>query len=57
MSLRISPLFALRAQGDLLNGINLMLPVQSPPQKYSRSFLTQITCISFAIPSRFEQLC
>ncbi len=26
-------------------------PVQSPLQKYSRSLLTQITCISMAVPS------
>jgi hypothetical protein len=28
-----------------------MLPVQPSPQKYSRSLLTQITCISLAIPA------
>jgi hypothetical protein len=27
------------------------LPVQSPLQKYSRSLLTQITCISLVIPA------
>src|ERR1035441_9272523 len=31
--------------------INLMLPVQSPLQKYFRSLLTQITCISLALPA------
>src|ERR1700719_1125042 len=30
------------------------LPVESPLQKYFRSLLTQITCISLAIPSRTE---
>jgi hypothetical protein len=42
---------ALRAQPDLLNWINVMLPVQSSLQKYFRSLLTQITCISLAIPA------
>ena len=45
------PNSALRAQGDLLNRIKLMLPVQSPSQKYSRSLLTQITSISLPIPA------
>ena len=35
----------------LLTWIKLMLPVQSPLQKYFHSLLTQITCISFAIPA------
>jgi hypothetical protein len=30
---------------------NLIWVVQSPSQKYSGSLLTQITCISFAIPA------
>src|SRR5471032_1494917 len=34
--------------------INLMLPVQSSLQKYFRSLLTQITCISLAIPAHTE---
>jgi len=37
-----------RAQRDLLNRIKLMLAVQSPSQKYSRSHFTQITSISIA---------
>src|SRR5580700_4522591 len=37
---------ALRAQRNLLKRFNLMLPVQSPWQKYSGSFLTQITSTS-----------
>ena len=45
---------ALRAQRDLLNRIKLMLPVQSPSQKYFRSRLTQITHISFAIPAHTQ---
>ena len=32
-------------------GFNLIWVVQSSPQKYSRSHLTQITCISLAIPA------
>ena len=39
---------ALRAQGNLLNWINLIWVVQSFPQKYSGSLLTQITSTSFA---------
>jgi hypothetical protein len=46
--------FCLRDQGDLLNGINLMLPVQPPSQKYSGSLFIQITCISFAIPAQYK---
>ena len=45
---------ALRAQNDLLNRIKLMLPVQSPSQKYFRSLPTQITCISPAIPAHTQ---
>jgi hypothetical protein len=44
----------LRAQPNLLNGIKLMLPVQSHLQKYSGSLLTQITCISHAVSSRWR---
>ena len=35
-------------------GFNLIWVVQSPLQKYSRSLLTQITCISLAIPAHTE---
>ena len=35
----------------LLRWINAMLPVQSPLQKYFRSLLMQITCLSSAIPA------
>jgi hypothetical protein len=35
-------------------GFNPIPPVQSSSQKYFRSHLTQITHISFAIPSRTE---
>ena len=45
------PLRALREKSDLLKQFKLMLAVQSPLQKYSRFLLTQITCISFAIPA------
>ena len=41
----------LRAQGNLLNWIKLIWVVKSPAQKYSHFLLTQITCISFAIPA------
>jgi hypothetical protein len=44
----------LRARRNLLNWVKLMLPVQSPLQKYFRSLLTQITCISLAIPAHTE---
>jgi hypothetical protein len=37
-----------------LNRINLMLPVQSPSKKYSRSLLTQITSTSLSIPAHTE---
>jgi hypothetical protein len=40
----------LRAGGELSNRINLMLPVQSWPQKYFDSLQTQITSLS--IPFR-----
>jgi hypothetical protein len=42
------------AQIDLLRQIKLCLPVQSPFKKYFRSLLTQITCISPAVPSHTE---
>jgi hypothetical protein len=44
----------MRAQGDLLKRINLMLPVQSSLQKYSGSYLTQITSTSLAIPAHTQ---
>ena len=43
--------FVLRAQPNLLNRIKLMLAVQSSLQKYFCSLLTQITCVSFTVPS------
>ena len=43
--------YALRVQHDLSNWINVMLPVQSPSQKYSGSLLTQITFTTLAIPA------
>src|ERR1700684_2071636 len=43
---------SLRAQGDLLNWIRLIWVVQSFAQKYSHFLLTQITCISLAIPAQ-----
>jgi hypothetical protein len=43
-------LIVLRAGGELSNRINLMLPVQSWPQKYFDSLQTQITSLS--IPFR-----
>jgi len=45
------PLRALREKSDLLKQFKLMLAVQSPLRKYFRFLLTQITCISFAIPA------
>jgi hypothetical protein len=44
----------LRANGELLNGINLICPVQTHFQKYFPSRRTQITSISLAIPSHTE---
>jgi hypothetical protein len=44
----------LRENADLLKRINVIWVVQSPSQKYSRSLLTQITCISLAIPAHTE---
>jgi hypothetical protein len=43
-----------RAQRDLLNWINVMLPVQSSSQKYSGSLLTQITSTTLAIPAHIK---
>ena len=43
--------FDVRAQLDLLKQIKLCLPVQPRLQKYFHSLLTQITCISPAVPS------
>ena len=45
---RFSGLICLRAQGDLLNRIKPMLPVQPPSQKYLCFLLTQITSMSLA---------
>jgi hypothetical protein len=45
---------ALRAQRNLLKRFNLMLPVQSPWQKYSGSLLTQITSPPLAIPAHTQ---
>ena len=42
---------ALRAEGDLLNRIKLIWVVQSPLQKFFAFRLTQISCISLAIPA------
>ncbi len=47
-------LAVLRAGGELSNKISLIWVVQSPSQKYSHSLLTQLTCISFAIPAHAE---
>ena len=44
----------MRENAVLLKGINAIWVVQSPSQKYFRSFLTQITCISLAIPAQTE---
>jgi hypothetical protein len=46
--------FVERAGAILLKQFKLRLPVQPPLQKYFRSLLTQITCISPAIPSHTE---
>ncbi len=45
------PLYGLRQKAKFLNGIKLIWVVQSFFQKYFRSLLTQITCISLAVPS------
>ena len=44
----------LRENAVLLKRINAIWVVQSPSQKYFRSFPTQITCISLAIPAHTE---
>src|ERR1700722_13793341 len=44
----------LRAQPNLLNRIKLMLAVQSSLQKYSGSHLSQITCMSRTVSSRWR---
>src|ERR1700690_4464192 len=49
-----SALRTLRDQRNLLNRINLIWVVQSSSQKYSGSLLTQITCISLAIPAHTQ---
>jgi hypothetical protein len=45
----------LRESAVLLKRINVIWVVQSSIKKYSRSLLTQITCISFAIPAHTER--
>jgi len=40
----------MRAQAKLLSWINVICPVQSRLQKYSRSLFTQITSISAPVP-------
>src|SRR6204780_5502278 len=49
-----SALRVVRDQRNLLNRINLIWVVQSSSQKYSGSLLTQITCISLAIPAHTQ---
>ena len=44
----------MRENAVLLKRINAIWVVQSPSQKYFRSFPTQITCISLAIPAHTE---
>jgi hypothetical protein len=52
---RASPRFlgsiCLRVEDNLLNGIKLIWVVQSPLQKYFAFRLTQISCISLAVPA------
>jgi hypothetical protein len=48
------PLYGLRQKANFLNGIKLIWVVQSFIKKYFRSLLTQITCISLAIPAHTE---
>ena len=43
-----------RENAVLLKRIKVIWVVQSPSQKYFRSLLTQITCISLAIPAHTE---
>ena len=45
---------ALRGEGKFSFAFNLIWPVQSSLQKYFGSLLTQITCLSFAIPAHTE---
>jgi hypothetical protein len=49
---KLSALNCVRRNAVLLRRINVIWAVQSPSQKYSRSFLSQITCLSFAIPAQ-----
>jgi hypothetical protein len=42
----------MRIPPELLNKINVMLPVQSVPKKYIVSYSTQITLTTRAIPHR-----
>jgi len=44
----------LRENAVLLKRIKVIWVVQSPLQKYFYSFLTQITCLFFAIPAHTE---
>jgi hypothetical protein len=48
------PLYGLRQKAKFLNGIKLIWVVQSSIKKYFHFLLTQITCISLAIPSHTE---
>ena len=50
-SLAADRVFGVTGKTNLLKRFKLMLPVQSLSQKYSRSLLTQISCISLAIPA------
>jgi hypothetical protein len=42
---------AARVQADFFSPIKLFLPVEFLVQKYSASFLTQITCIFLRVPA------
>src|ERR1700733_8137126 len=44
----------MRIERKFSRGINVIWVVQSPLQKYFRSLLTQITCISLAIPAQYR---
>ena len=44
----------MRIERKFSRGINVIWVVQSPSEKYFRSLLTQITCISLAIPAHTE---
>src|ERR1700687_4289815 len=51
---RKAPYRLMRDTAELLKHFNLICPVQSHMQKYFSSPLTQITCISPAVPSHTE---